>query len=217
MAGSPEGAAVDLWRGFPVQFRSAAERVLAALPDAATPGQGSFSVQVEGEELIIPRRIGNPEMGETKFAALEGLVAACLYTRHHDGYVRQRNLERIVSSSLDFVVPYVVALIGEYVVEIQEVIVEHLDLATPGSPDCRRYGAFVRANPSYFEKTAQRVRSYWNCYYRHYGITYAAGVGIDEPLPPSKQRYPGYLLIDQLRAAAADSYNPPTRVGGDRT
>ncbi|WP_020498131.1 hypothetical protein [Sciscionella marina] len=50
---------------------------------------------VEGEKPRIPYRIYNPEPSETFLAdldVLERLLLACLYTRNHDGFVRQRNL-----------------------------------------------------------------------------------------------------------------------------
>ena len=50
------------------------------------------------------------------------------------------------------------------------------------------YGAFIAANPQFLELTAQRVESYWNCYYRH---------------SFRRDEYPGFALIASLRCAAA--------------
>ena len=177
-------------------------RVLTVLPAASLAPLGSFSVEVLGEQLAIPRRIYNAELSDRTLAAMdatERTVAHCLFTRHHDGYVRQRNLESAVGSSIDWVVPYVVALIGEYVIEIVQTILDRLDLGTPNSTDRRRYGAFIVANPGFFATTARRVTSYWNCYYR---LDYPAVDPRDGRFP----RYPGFALIDELRAAAAEAF-----------
>ena len=59
------------------------------------------------------------------------------------------------------VAPYIIQLIGEYVVEILQIVRHHLK-----ELDREIYSDFLAANGEYYEKTRQRVRSYWNCYYR---------------------------------------------------
>jgi hypothetical protein len=85
------------------------------------------------------------------------LALRCLYTRHHDGYVRQRNLDQVVSAPEAWVVPYVVQLVGEYVVEIIEVIAAALpQLTVRGSPQRALYGRFAADNPAFIDLTAAR-------------------------------------------------------------
>jgi hypothetical protein len=79
--------------------------------------------------------------------------------------------------------PFVVALIGEYVVEIL------LDIESAMSPRLSRALAdFIAANPCYWETTKRRITSYWDVYYRR---TYGRSV------------YVGFRLIDQLEAELA--------------
>jgi hypothetical protein len=83
----------------------------------------------------------------------------CLFTRHHDGIVRQKHLALIICSHNIWVPCFVVLLVGEYVVEILQVIQEnltHLETST--------YADYVRANPEFLALTEQRVISYWDCY-----------------------------------------------------
>ena len=131
---------------------------------------------------MTSRPVGRP--------TLERDVYACLYTRHHNGYVRQRHLRSIVGISHPWVVPFVVQLIGEYVLEIVADIREGLsDLDVPGSSQRAQYAVFVAANPGFLDLTSSRVVSYWNCYYR---FEY-----------PQLSEYPGFQLISSLRRAPA--------------
>jgi hypothetical protein len=96
------------------------------------------------------------------------VILHCLYSRHGDGMVRQRHLEQIIPSGEPWVVPFVVQLVGEYVLEILQAIRNGVpDLATPGSAPRLLYGEFVARNPSFFARTERRVVSYWSCYHRH--------------------------------------------------
>jgi hypothetical protein len=70
--------------------------------------------------------------------------------------VRQAHLEAVISAPWPWVVPYVVALSGEYVLEIIASILEHLDLDSSDSSDRERYGRFVVDNPAFFETTSRR-------------------------------------------------------------
>lgn len=91
--------------------------------------------------------------------------------------------------------PFVVQLVGEYVIDIVADIERSLDLG-PSSPAAAVYGRFVADNGAYFDLTSQRVTSYWNCYQRsRYPVRRpASGSEFDV--------YPGFSLIESLRTAA---------------
>jgi hypothetical protein len=57
--------------------------------------------------------------------------------------------------------PFVVQLVGEYVIEILFVI--HKNLLNLNTS---LYEQFLRMNPGFLAITEQRVISYWNCYHR---------------------------------------------------
>lgn len=82
-------------------------------------------------------------------------------SRNHDGFVRQEYLSRIVASNYTWVPPFVIQLLGEYVVEILRVIEANL-----GNLDRALYTQFLRANRNFLALTEQRIFSYWDCYYR---------------------------------------------------
>ncbi|MER7737308.1 hypothetical protein ABTX34_03060 [Streptomyces sp. NPDC096538] len=142
---------------------------------------------------MIPHRIYNDEPPADRVASLSSRqqqLLHCLYSLHHNGWVRQRqrHLEQIVGSTDPWVVPFVVQLVGEYVLEILVVIRDGLrDPATPGSPANLAYGRFLVDN---LARTQRRVVSYWNCNYR---FAYASFAG-----------YPGCTVLDLLLSAAFD-------------
>ncbi|MGW1997773.1 hypothetical protein [Embleya sp. NPDC001921] len=150
-----------------------------------------FPVDVQGERVAIPYRIYNDEPDialSASFSERQVFVLHCLYTRHHDGRVRQRHLERILPLAEPWVVPFVVHLVGEYVVEIQRTIWDGLvDIDIPGTPQHDVYGAFLAANPDFLHLTSQRIASYWNCYYRN---------------KYPREYYPGRIILESLRDAA---------------
>ncbi|MFE7131899.1 hypothetical protein ACFVIM_13645 [Streptomyces sp. NPDC057638] len=191
-------SAGPLVAAFPAHVADDARAVLAVLPPASSPVHGWFEVTVEQETLTLPTRMYHPEPDQEAVAALtdgQRLILHCLYSRHHDGYVRQRHLEHFARSDEPSVVPFVIQLGGEYVVEIIESTLRALPgLMEPGSAERMRYGAFLAANPAFFTLTERRAVSYWSAYYRRY--------------PPRYREfatYPGGQLITALRAAAEET------------
>lgn len=191
-------------RAFPRALAGDAAACAGVVSAAPMAPLGEFAVRAGSEELRIPCRIYSAEPGPDALAGLAPrarLMVGCVYTRHHDGHVRQRNLERISAAPYPWVVPYVVCLAGEYVIEIIDVIEAALtDLASPGSPQRVMYGRFAAENPAFMNLTLARAVSYWNeCYRRQY---------------PSITGYPGHRLLASLQAAGRD-YAAAAGQGGD--
>lgn len=141
----------------------ALDQVMGRFRQARLSTDRFIQVSVGKDELFIPYRIYNQDY-EGIFAHLtetQSILYSCLLTRHHDGHVRQRYLERILSVREPWVVPFVVQLMGEYVIEILETIRAHLPIL-----DAVLYGRFIRDNQAYFQKMQARMISYWDCYYR---------------------------------------------------
>lgn len=184
---------------FPPRLADDVRRVLGVVPESVTAPTMPFEVEVEGGTVAIPSRIYHEEPGtgsERGLSETQQMVLHCLYSRHHDGRVRQRHLEQILASGEPWAVPFVVRLAGEYVLEIITSIERGLPgLAEPRSAQRRLYGEFIARNPAFFARTERRVVSYWSCYYRRqYG---AFGI------------YPGSVLLEALRAAAVEQVGTP--------
>ena len=125
---------------------------------------GDFYVKMGDEELQIPDRIYYEEplkAIEDELTPIQKDILDCLYTRHHNGFVRETRLRRIIMSEHEWTIPFILQLLGEYVVEILYVIEENMNQF-----DSDRFRSFINNNRDFYFKTRQRVMSYWNCYYR---------------------------------------------------
>ncbi|TQS13610.1 GNAT family N-acetyltransferase [Microbispora hainanensis] len=187
----PSGLNEALTCAFPHALAHDVTAVVNTLPTAGHAPSSSFRAIVGDDSLTIPVRIYNPEPAPETLGALSPLrrtILHCLYTRHHDGYVRRRHLQQISGSLEPWVLPYVVHLIGEYVVEIVTDIHTALtDLSTADSPAHRAYGRFLADNPELLALIDQRVTSYWSCYHRRDF--------------PRLADYPGRMLVTAMRGA----------------
>ncbi|MES6350833.1 hypothetical protein U6U03_12045, partial [Cutibacterium acnes] len=123
--------------------------MLAAAGGAA--GHCIGPVQVEGEWLHIPSRIYTPEAftyPENLLPEKQRAVVACLYTRHCDGYVRDREVMKLLPINEPWVAPFVVQLAGEYVVQI----IQHMYANVGVMPiDC--YKRFAAENLGFIVST----------------------------------------------------------------
>jgi hypothetical protein len=153
---------LDLAYAFPMSLREAALQMASALPEPIW-NTDVFSVRVGGENLSIPYRIyHDPALIDTaRLTAQQTELLDCLLTRHCSGFVREKHLVRILLLNHDWIPPFVVQLVGEYVIEILRVIQRDIR-----NLDAHLYRRFITENPAFFANTKQRVTSYWNCYYR---------------------------------------------------
>lgn len=162
---------------FPSDMRERARRAADSLAaSAAKLSSTSFSVTVGGEQLSIPERLYGA--APPTFDDLDGVMVA-LMTRHHDGFVRERAVQRLLSEAHEWPVPFLIRLIGEYVIEI----VDRIDGAF-GTLDRDAWTTFVIANPGFVALTDARATSYWDCYYRQI----------------SAADYVGFRLMNKIRA-----------------
>jgi hypothetical protein len=180
---------VDLTEAFPTALRDTARLAVAALTPAISdryyePKNERQIIRVCGDDVWLPRRLHDKVYQDHayydagpfqafeaiadngKLTSLQEQLFFCLLTRHHNGFVREAALKRIIAVDEPWVVPYVVQLASEYVYEILVVIGQNL-----GQLNSSLYGSFLRDNPSYFAKVKQRIISYWNVYYRWHDYT----------------------------------------------
>ena len=172
----------ELAKAFPEALREDALKALSVLSENRFSSRWqTFSLHFGSELLLIPYRIyyDPPVIQTLPLSESESELLACMFTRHHDGFVRQSHLARIIRSQNRWIPSFVVPLIGEYVVEILDLVKENLTYLETST-----YGDFVRANPEFLVLTEQRVISYWDCYYRSI----------------RKAEYPGFLILDFLKS-----------------
>jgi hypothetical protein len=151
-----------LVRAFPIVLADDSRDALTRLPETRLTWT-TFSVLVGGENVSIPYRIyHNPgRIDRAHLSPLQNELLDCLLTRHHSGYVREEYLRSIIGYKHPWVPPFVLQLMGEYVVQILRAIRSSFETL-----DANLYRTFLEQNPQFFALTKQRVTSYWDCYYR---------------------------------------------------
>jgi hypothetical protein len=146
---------------------------------------------VAGEPVVIPYRIYNPAPlphFASGLSRTEQAVTAAIYSRHHDGVVRHRVLGTLLDCDEQWTAPFVVQLLGEYVIQICADIEKFTRTALPARPAMQAgLSAFLRQNPCFAELTRQRAISYWSCYYR--------------ALHASRDTYPALTALSRLSGA----------------
>ena len=173
-----------LQTAFPSYLSSEVESTVITLPThRLRPTQHDIgSIVMSGESIYIPSRFYSPEPVTEAligFGNLNHIILACIYTRHHDGFVRLKYVEKLFSQDEIWVSPFVLQLLGEYVIEIIEAIsqnINHLPI--------KAYNEFIKENPSFANLLKQRIVSYWDCYYRSQY--------------PHFKNYVGYQVADML-------------------
>ncbi len=84
----------------------------------------------------------------------------------------------------DWVAPFKLQLLGEYIFEILEVLDKHINDKSIAS-----YMKIVSENPKYWQQTESRMISYWNEYYRWKF--------------PKLRKYLGRQIADKIKKADA--------------
>ena len=173
---------------FPKRYKQDVRIVQACLPFAWTRlSPEAIEVNVEQEQIQIPTRLYLSEVDSERIKQLtstQQTILYCLYTRHHDGYVREHYLQQLLKTRPrdGWVLAYIIELASEYVREIVDIIVpviEQWDLEVK-----RR---FVSNDPAYMKRIEDRMISYWNAYYRLNSER------------RSEANYPGFQIIKSLR------------------
>ena len=123
-----------------------------------------LSVRLDNEILTIPTRIyiNEPDKEqENKLTDTQKIILNCIFLRHHNGYIRQSHLEKLVDRTEYWTTPFMFQLLGEYIFEILEVLDKHVN-----DKHVDNYKRFAKENLKYWQQTESRMISYWNEYYR---------------------------------------------------
>lgn len=159
-------------RGFPNEFKEDVSIVLDAIPNMPIghavnweTSDGSAYTLQDGQNISFPYRIYVEEIDtdiSASFSSIQMLIYHAIYTRSCNGYIREKHVRAILEKPFPiWVVPYIVKLADEYVVEILVQLYEHLSKV-----DTTAIKAFCRINISAFLYGHARMVSYWDAYYR---------------------------------------------------
>lgn len=176
---------------FPKRYEQDVRVVKACLPFGWTRlSPRAIEVNVEQEQIQIPMRLYLSEVDSERIKQLtstQQTILYCLYTRHHDGYVREHYLQQLLKTRLrdGWVLAYLIELASEYVREIVDIIVPAIE-----QWDSEMKRRFVEDDPAYMKRIEDRMISYWNAYYR-------------SGERRSEANYPGFRIIESLREDAS--------------
>ncbi|KKC48460.1 hypothetical protein VE23_17395 [Paenibacillus sp. D9] len=180
----------DLIRSFPSNLDKDVQHVIDVIPDESHLNYNRLNysdfmeLRLSGETLYIPYRIYYDEPNDSQLSSLtvdQRTILYTMYTRHHDGFVRERNVKKAIEKAIEcaWITPYLMLLIGEYVEEIVQVIYDNRSLL-----NADLVKTFVGENQRFYRTVQSRVVSYWDCYYRR--------------KYPMTEQYVGFQVLDYM-------------------
>lgn len=147
--------------------------------------QRSEAIDVTGQMIAIPRRLHFVGMSAgTDMLSNLNPASRCLLTRATDGRLRQQAVRSVIDLQSPWVAPFVLMLLGEYVIEIVEDVRDALPVL-----DQSVYANLVRENRQTVQRLRARATSYWDAYYRRQY--------------PQKRDYPGLQALYEMETWAA--------------
>jgi len=178
-------------RAFPKEVARANKSTLRALGASALSAPlALIEVTYQGKRLSFPYRVyysidlvDEAIMGSGD----SSIVAACLGSRHKDGFLRQRCVEALLRHPRPWSAPYLMEALDERPVQILEAVAGQIppELLSP-------LANFAVENEPRFLSLCYRSVSLWNEFYRY------PGAGVHVPW----REYPGARLIAEITAAA---------------
>lgn len=135
-----------------------------ALSGALYSGESSKWRLQSGERISVPYRVYVCDRLSVRhrLTARQTLISHCIFSRSHDGYIRQKHVEALLDSDPpEWALPYIVKVCDEYVKEILEAVYQKLQ----GLP-CEQYKTLCQLNFDSVRLGHCRMISYWNEFYR---------------------------------------------------
>lgn len=123
-----------------------------------------ISVKYQGKNLEIPYRVHDivpPDFVINLLPLHKRINLYAKLTRHHDGFIREKYIVKLINQSPELSIPYAIQLASEYVQEIIAVIYSHRELF-----ERKLLKNYIEENQVYLNKSKDRMISYWDCYYR---------------------------------------------------
>ena len=119
-----------------------------------------YAVEIEGSVL-------------SKMNFIERIILHCIYSRSCNGFVREKHITALLAEDFpDWVIPYIIKVCDEYVVEILQVVYDNLK-----GKNTDKFKNFCAENKVAFCKSYSRMISYWNEFHRNNCYGYKDYVG----------------------------------------
>lgn len=169
------GFPIELKTDLYVVFQYITEKTYDDIKIKETKRNCSYTL-LNGEAINFPYRIYYLDIYEniSEFFSFEQkMIYHAIFTRSCNGFIREKHLKAILSVSYpDWIIPYIVKLSDEYVIEILEDIYEKIY-----KKDIEKLKIFCELNLVNFLISYDRMISYWNVYYRNKYIFYKDYIG----------------------------------------
>ena len=126
--------------------------------------------------VAIPYRMYLLDISDAEYEKLnqtQKQILCCIYTRSCNGYIREKYLRKLLDMPIErWVIPFVIKLCDEYVIELIEIIYDKLK-----ERDNTDIQDFCLKNKITISKSYARMASYWNEYYRGYELNFKKYIG----------------------------------------
>jgi hypothetical protein len=153
------------------------------------------SAMINNERIKMPYRtyFVPLQQSQTNVYADE-TITLCLYTRHCNGYIREKSLKMLLNkNNLEYyAIPYVLKLAEEYILDITKIVLENLK--NINITDLRK---FKHENPLWVKLMKARSQSYWNLGYRQ-KYYYSIQENTSKDIYQDYQEYPGGKIVTYL-------------------
>lgn len=166
--------------GFPKELHDDVLTVLKVIPKKAyVPKDISYYVStyiLSSGEIHLPGQVYFYEPTIEDMYSLterQQTILHCIYSRSHDGYMREKHITAILSTDLpEWTLPYIVKVCEESVIDILKVVYASLE-----GKDTEQIKQFCANNYESFYQSYNRMISYWNAFYRNDCYEYKDYIG----------------------------------------
>jgi hypothetical protein len=136
-------------------------------------------IVVDGETLVIPYRQYDRPLSPSGLDQEARLMWLAWLTRSNDGQIRQAAVRELFERPESWMAPFIVQLLGEYVIEISTDIAIFVDTTVlRDSAWTEVFRGFWTENPRFIELSRARAASYWSQYYRNVVFNQAEFPGV---------------------------------------
>ena len=137
----------------------------------------SEQVMIDSEKINTKTRIyfDEPDIKEEeKLNTMQKTILDCIYAYHHNGYIREKRVKKLLKSNHYFVIPFLLTNVAEYVIEILSIINKGIN-----TDNIKLFKRFIQENPNYWRVSKDRIVSYWNEFYRREFPCFDGYIGSD--------------------------------------
>jgi hypothetical protein len=124
----------------------------------------NVEIKLLSETIVLTGRIcfaePKPEL-ENNLTDTQKQILNCIYTRHFDGYIRERRLKNLLNIDHEWILPFKLQLLGEFVIEILFELDNHIT-----DKNIKLYKQLTLDNKKYWQQIKSRMVSWWDADYR---------------------------------------------------